>query len=60
MDRGKEDHVIFHSLYFDEQSREVKVESVDDYRKIEPNTISDTFNELTKEQVRQKMGGLGK
>ncbi|MGR3303631.1 MAG: AAA family ATPase [Candidatus Scalindua sp.] len=60
IDRGKDDHIMYHSLYFDGQSREVRIDSTDDYRKIEPNAIADTFNELTKEQVRQKMGGLGK
>lgn len=59
MDKGKEDHVRFHALSRDNEGR-VQVDSVDDYRAITPNAIADTFNELTKEQVNKKMGGLGK
>lgn len=59
MNKGKEDHVRFHALYRDEYGR-VRVDSVDDYRAITPNAIADTFNDLTKEQVNKKMGGLGK
>jgi len=58
--KNKEDHVRFHTLYRDDVSKEIKVESVDDYRDISPNAIADTFNDLTKEQVRLKMGALGK
>ncbi len=59
MDKGKEDHVLFHALYRDGDGS-IKVDSVDDYRAIKPNAIADTFNELTKEQVNKKMGSLGK
>ena len=51
---------MFHALYRDEKTGEVKVDSMDDYRAITPNAIADTFNDLTKEQVNRKMGGLGK
>ena len=44
----------------DADSGQVRRDSMDDYRAIEPNAIADTFNELTKEQVARKMGGLGK
>ncbi|MGE1154362.1 AAA family ATPase [Pseudomonas kitaguniensis] len=60
MNKGKGDHVMFHSLYRDAKTGEVKVDSMDDYRAINPNAIADTFNDLTKEQVNRKMGGLGK
>ncbi len=60
MDKGKGDHVKFHALYRDAETGEVKVDSMDDYRAITPNAIADTFNDLTKEQVNRKMGGLGK
>ena len=60
MDKGKEDYVKFHALYRDSESGEVKIDTADDYRAITPNAISDTFNDLTKEQVNRKMGGLGK
>lgn len=60
MDKGQGDHVKFHALYRDKSSGHVQVDSVDDYRAITLNAIADTFNELTKEQVNRKMGGLGK
>ncbi|WP_395604167.1 ATP/GTP-binding protein [Pseudomonas sp. B21128] len=60
MNKGKGDHVMFHALYRDEKTGEVKADSMDDYRAITPNAIADTFNDLTKEQVNRKMGGLGK
>lgn len=57
---AKEDHVRFHVLHRGEDSDEVFVESTDDYLAISPNAIADTFDELTKEQVTQKLKGLGK
>jgi hypothetical protein len=59
MNKGKDDHVSFHALYRDKNGL-IKVDSVDDYRSITPNAIADTFNDLTREQVNKKMGGLGK
>ena len=60
MDKGRGDQVRFHVLSRDADSGQVRRDSMDDYRAIEPNAIADTFNELTKEQVARKMGGLGK
>lgn len=60
MDKGKGDQVRFHVLSRDADSGQVRRDSMDDYRAIEPNAIADTFNELTKEQVARKMGALGK
>jgi len=60
MDNDKDDHVRFHMLYRNALSNEIDVKSVDDYQLISPNAIADTFNDLTKEQVRLKMGTLGK
>jgi AAA15 family ATPase/GTPase len=60
MDKGKDDHVRFHALYRSAESGKVRIDSVDDYRAISPNAVADTFNDLTKEQVNQKMGSLGK
>lgn len=56
---GKEDHVLYHAIYHGEGGN-ICVASVDDFRAIFPNPIADTFNDLTKEQVKKKMGGLGK
>lgn len=60
MDKGKGDQVRFHVLSRDSLTGQIRRDSMDDYRAIEPNAIADTFNELTKEQVARKMGGLGK
>ncbi|TYC60891.1 hypothetical protein ETQ85_05700 [Zoogloea oleivorans] len=60
MDKGKGDQVRFHVLSRDADTGQVRRDSMDDYRAIEPNAIAETFNELTKEQVARKMGGLGK
>lgn len=60
MDKGKGDQLRFHVLSRDAASGQVRQDSMDDYRAIEPNAIADTFNELTKEQVARRMGGLGK
>jgi len=59
MDKGKDDHVRFHLFYPDLEDN-VRVDSVDDYRAISSNAITETFNNLTKVQVNKKMGGLGK
>jgi AAA15 family ATPase/GTPase len=59
LEMGKEDHVLYHALYRGDRG-EICVESAEDYRSISPNAIADTFNDLTKEQVNKKMGGLGK
>ena len=60
MEEGKDDHVRFHALYRDTESKLLKLGSTDDYRGISPNAIADAFNDLTKEQVNRKMGNLGK
>lgn len=46
MDKGKEDHVRFHSLY-KRNDGGIDINSTDDYREISPNPISDAFRDLT-------------
>lgn len=58
--KDKGDHVRFHALYRDSGTGQINIESTDDYLGITPNAIADAFNDLTKEQVRLKMGSLGK
>jgi hypothetical protein len=58
--KGQGDHVRFHALFKDTSDGEIKLDSTDDYLAITPNAIADAFNDLTKEQVRAKMGSLGK
>lgn len=55
----KTDDVKFHALFRDEEGS-VRIDTVNDYKSIKANAIADTFNDLTKEQVNKKMGGLGK
>jgi hypothetical protein len=56
MDKGKEDHIRFHSLYRDTESSEIKIESKDDYSAISKSAISNTFAELYDEDVKRALG----
>lgn len=47
MDEGKGDHVRYHSLYRNEETGDIQLESTDDYLAVTPNSIADTFNDLT-------------
>ncbi|MTW21823.1 AAA family ATPase [Allochromatium palmeri] len=60
MDAGKGDHVRFHSLYRDQESREIKVSSTDDYLNIRPNPIDEAFGVLINQEIEKEMGVLGK
>ena len=60
MDKGKEDHIRFHSLYHDPVSSEVKLFSTEDYLKITPNPIDEAFGFLINQEIENDMGGLGK
>ncbi|MFH0725175.1 MAG: AAA family ATPase [Pseudomonadota bacterium] len=59
-DKGKEDHVRFHSLYRDPVTSEIKVASTEDYLKITPNPIDEAFGFLINQEIENDMGGLGK
>ncbi len=56
MDKGKDDHVLFHALYRNSESGEINVESTDDYHLISKSAISDTFAELYDEDVKRALG----
>lgn len=60
MNKGKDDHVRFHSLYRDEDTQEIKVSSTDDYLDISPNPIDEAFGFLINKEIENDMGGLGK
>ncbi len=60
MDRGKDDHVRFHSLYRDPNTAEIAVASTDDYLNIAPNPIDDAFGYLINQEIENDMSGLGK
>ncbi|MDZ7783107.1 MAG: hypothetical protein U5K56_09345 [Halioglobus sp.] len=59
MDKGKGDQIRFHALSHETETGQVCRDSTDNYQ-ASRTPIPDTFNELTKEQVARKMGGLGK
>nr|WP_321502431.1 AAA family ATPase [uncultured Dethiosulfovibrio sp.] len=59
MNKEEGDQVRYHVLSRDD-SGEVSVQMVDDYGAIPPNAIANAFSDMTKEQVRRKMGTLGK
>jgi len=60
MDKDKDDHVTFHSLYRDPESKEIKRASTDNFMDISPNPIDDAFGYLINKEIENDMGGLGK
>jgi len=60
LDKDKDDHVWFHSLYRDKDTSEIKVATTDDYLKISPNPIDEAFGFLINQEIENDMGGLGK
>ena len=59
-DKGKDDHVRFHSLYRDTNIGEIKISSTDDYIEIAPNSIDEAFGYLIDKEIEKDMGNLGK
>ncbi|MDX8433266.1 AAA family ATPase [Mesorhizobium abyssinicae] len=57
IEKGKEDHVLFHALYRDPNTQKMSVESADSYSLISKSAISDTFAELFDEDVARALGG---
>ncbi|MGE5659568.1 MAG: AAA family ATPase [Actinomycetota bacterium] len=60
VDKGKGDHIRFHSLYLNHNNGEIRVSSVDDYLSISPNPIDDAFGQLIDQEIENSMGDLGK
>jgi len=60
VDRGKDDHVRFHSLYRDPDTSEIAVASTNDYLSIAPNPIDEAFGYLINQEIENNMGDLGK
>ena len=57
MDKGKNDHVVFHRLYRENGSDVIKRESQADYNIVGRSAISNTFAELYDEDVKRALGG---
>ena len=58
--KGKEDHVRYHALSCDPVTKEIRVDSVDNYLQISSNAISEAFGDLTDFEISRSMGGLGR
>ncbi|TIW07623.1 MAG: ATP-binding protein, partial [Mesorhizobium sp.] len=56
MDKDKEDHVRFHALYRDSNTKQMAVESSDSYSLISKSAISNTFAELFDEDLARALG----
>lgn len=59
-EKGKADHVLFHSLYIDEQSKQIKLDSTDCFLDIKQNPIDEAYGYLIDQEIRNDMGSLGK
>ncbi|HBT75667.1 MAG TPA: AAA family ATPase [Planctomycetaceae bacterium] len=53
----KTDQVLFHSLFRAPQTDRITCASTDEYAKISPNTIDDTFGSFIDRDIRRTMGG---
>ncbi|MBA3007528.1 MAG: AAA family ATPase [Proteobacteria bacterium] len=56
----KDDKILFHSLYRTKDTGEIEVASTDDYLKLSPNAIDDTFGSIVDREIEKSMGSLGK
>lgn len=56
VDKGKGDHVRYHSLFRDEVTNEIRVETADEYSMVSRSAISNTFAELYDEDVKRALG----
>lgn len=55
-----QDHLIFHSLFRDTDSGEIKAATTPSYLDISPNAIDDTFGSFVDREIEKSMGDLGK
>ena len=60
MDKEKGDQVLYHSLYRDPDSTEIKIHSTNDYLELSPNSIDDAFGDIIDDEISKGMGDLGK
>jgi predicted ATPase len=56
LDKGKEDHIRFHSIYKDAATQKMTIESADSYSLISKTAISDTFAELFDADLARALG----
>jgi len=55
-----DDQIMFHSLYRSKESGDIEISSTNNYLKISPNAIDDTFGEIVDREISNSMGKLGK
>ncbi len=55
-----DDRILYHSLYRNEDSHELEVNSTYDYMSIVPNAIDDTFGKIVDREIEKSMGRLGR
>jgi energy-coupling factor transporter ATP-binding protein EcfA2 len=60
MDKGKGDHVRFHSLHRDPGNEDIKLASTEEYLEISPNPIDEAFGFLINKEIENEMGDLGR
>ena len=56
----KDDRILFHSLYRAKDTGEIEAASTDDYLKLSPSAIDDTFGSLVDREIERSMKKLGK
>lgn len=56
----RDDNILFHSLYRTKDTGEIEVASTDNYLKLSPNAIDDTFGSIVNREIEKSMKGLGK
>jgi len=56
----KDDNILFHSLFRNQETDEIEVASTASYLEISPNAIDDTFGSIVDREIEKSMGGLGK
>lgn len=56
----EDDKILYHSLYRDKDTGEIRYAPSDTFQNLSPNAIDDTFGSLIDRQVSKEMGGLGK
>ncbi len=57
-DEGKDDHILYHSLYF--ENTVVQLNTIDELDKVIPNPIDEAFGFLVDQEIENDMGSLGK
>lgn len=57
--KTSQDRIDYHSLYRDQASGELKVQTENDYLRIHPNVINEAFTGLYDREIERSLGGKG-